>query len=82
MIILIIGLATLATFGSLMLLSSKALRYGLGLLSLLVLAGSVYLLTDHFVNHTGMTVENRVVTQKIYTAGDSKLPYGVQAVRF
>lgn len=77
MIILIIGLATLATFGSWMLLSSKALRYGLGLLSLLVLAGSVYLLTDHFVNHTGMTVENRVVTQKIYTAGDSKLPYGV-----
>ena len=42
MIILIIGLATLATFGSWMLLSSKALRYGLGLLSLLVLAGSVY----------------------------------------
>ena len=77
MIIVIIALATLATFSSWMLLSSKALRYGLGILSLIVLGGSVYLLTDHFVNHTGMTIETKTMTQKVYTAGDSKLPFGV-----
>ncbi len=77
MIIVIIALATLATFSSWMLLSSKALRYGLGILSLIVLGGSVYLLTDHFVNHTGMTVETKTMIQKVYTAGDSKLPFGV-----
>ncbi|WP_032797214.1 DUF4811 domain-containing protein, partial [Streptococcus sobrinus] len=57
MMILIIALATLATFVSWMLISKASLRYLLGILSMAILGLSVYFLTDHFLNHTGMKVE-------------------------
>ena len=77
MIILIIALATILTFVTWMLIHPKALRYILGLLSLALLFASVWMLTDHFVNHTGMTIETKTKTREIYSAGDSKAPFGL-----
>lgn len=77
MIILIIALATILTFVTWMLIRPKALRYILGLLSLALLFASVWMLTDHFVNHTGMTIETKTKTREIYSAGDSNAPFGL-----
>lgn len=77
MIILIIALATILTFVTWMLIRPKALRYILGLLSLALLFASVWMLTDHFINHTGMTIETKTKTREIYSAGDSKAPFGL-----
>ncbi|BBE41147.1 DUF4811 domain-containing protein [Streptococcus dysgalactiae] len=77
MIILIIGLATIASFASWMLLPNAKQRFLLGTLSLGLLLGSVLYLTNHFVNHTGMSVETKRQTQAIYSAGDSKAPFGL-----
>lgn len=77
MIFILISLATILTFVSWMYPKKASLRYTLGFASLLFLAGSVYLLTDHFVHHTGMKTETVVEKKEIYSAGDTKLPFGV-----
>ncbi|WP_019785059.1 DUF4811 domain-containing protein [Streptococcus sobrinus] len=77
MMILIIALATLATFVNWMLISKASLRYLLGILSMAILGLSVYFLTDHFLNHTGMKVETTTTTQQIYSAGDPSQAYGM-----
>ncbi|WP_159564400.1 DUF4811 domain-containing protein [Streptococcus halichoeri] len=77
MIIVIIALATILTFVTWMLLDKPALRYPLGIFSLAFLAFSVYLLTDHFVNHTGMRVQTTQTHKPIYSAADPKANFGV-----
>ncbi|VDC43501.1 hypothetical protein FMV2238Y02_20050 [Streptococcus canis] len=77
MIILIIGLATIASFISWMLITKARTRFFLGILSLLLLLGSVLYLTNHFIHHTGMGIETKHETQAIYSAGDTKAPFGL-----
>ncbi|MBM7635668.1 DUF4811 domain-containing protein [Streptococcus saliviloxodontae] len=77
MIVLIISLATILTFVTWMLIDRAIIRVPLGILSLLILAGSIWQLTDHFVNHTGMKITTKTSTKTIYTAGDTSATYGV-----
>lgn len=77
MIILVIALATILTFVTWMLIDNNVLRYVLGILSIIFLGWSVYILTDHFVNHTGMEVKSKTTTKQVYSAGSSSVPYGM-----
>ncbi|MDO4634974.1 MAG: DUF4811 domain-containing protein [Streptococcus sp.] len=81
MIVLIIILATVLTFATWMYLSKPLLRYVLGTLSLFVLGSSIYLLTDHFVNHRGMEVKTTVLTKQIYSSGDTSQPFGIMIAK-
>lgn len=77
MIVIIIALATVLTFSSWSYITSVMLRIVCGLASLFLLAFSIWLLTDHFVNHTGLVVKSETKTSAIYTAGDVTVSYGV-----
>lgn len=77
MIIAIISLATIAVFASWMLIDKPQLRTSLGLLSLLVFTGSIAMLTNHFVNHTGMTITTKTQTKEIYSAAGTSSPFGL-----
>ncbi|KHD44983.1 DUF4811 domain-containing protein [Streptococcus hongkongensis] len=77
MIILIICLATVLTFISWMYIDKAILRYSLGFLSILFLAGSIGVLTNHFTNHTGMVSQMKTTTKPIYSAGSDSLPFGI-----
>ena len=76
MIVLLIILATLATFASWMLISKPAIRVSLGIISLLALGGTIYLLTDHFVHHTGMKIVTTTTQKDLYSTGNTSAPYG------
>ncbi|WP_277294542.1 DUF4811 domain-containing protein [Streptococcus hyointestinalis] len=77
MIIALIATTTILTFLTWTLIKSPVWRTIWGILSLLAFVGSVYILTDHFINHTGLTVKSEVTRQPIYTAGETSLPYGI-----
>lgn len=77
MIILIIAVFTVLTFYTWLLISKPYLRNILGTLSVVALACSVYMLTDHFVNRTGLDVKSETSSHAIYSAGDKKAPFGV-----
>ncbi|EFR44860.1 DUF4811 domain-containing protein [Streptococcus pseudoporcinus] len=77
MILLIIIVATVLSFITWMYIPKQPIRYLLGTLSLLSLLASTLYLTDHFVNHRGMTVDTKVTKQEIYSAGDVKANFGL-----
>lgn len=81
MIILVIILATILSFTTWMYISKSILRFALGILSLLFLAGSISFLTDHFVNHRGMVVKTTTETKKIFTAGQTNQVFGVMVAK-
>lgn len=71
MIIALIATTTILTFLTWTLIKSPVWRTIWGILSLLAFVGSVYILTDHFINHIGLTVKSEVTRQPIYTAGET-----------
>ncbi|WP_242258555.1 DUF4811 domain-containing protein [Streptococcus thoraltensis] len=77
MIIVIIILATVAVFASWMLVEKPVLRCLAGSLSLFVFVGSIAMLTNHFVNHTGMSVKTSEKTKEIYSAAGADSPFGL-----
>lgn len=77
MILAIISLATILSFATWMYLPKASLRYTLGTLSLLTLLASTLYLTNHFVNHTGMTVETTVSKKNVYSAADKNASFGL-----
>ena len=80
MIILIIALATIAVFISWLLIKKPLLRVSLWLLSLLIFAGSITMLTNHFVHHTGMTIKTTKQTRDIFSAAETGTPFGLLMV--
>jgi len=77
MIILLIVLALVLVFCSWMLIKKTSIRWIVGIFSLLLLGGSVFLFTDHVLNHTGMKVKTTKMTEPIYSAGSTEVDYGV-----
>lgn len=77
MIIVIIALATIAVFISWLLIKKPLLRVSFGLLSLLIFAGSITMLTNHFVHHTGMTIKTTKQTRDIFSAAEAGTPFGL-----
>ncbi|MDT2738835.1 DUF4811 domain-containing protein [Enterococcus canintestini] len=77
MIILIIIVALILVFSSWMLTKKTLQRWIFGILSLLLLGGSVFFFTDHVLHHTGMKIQTKTSTKPIYTAGNTELAYGV-----
>ncbi|AUT04977.1 hypothetical protein SPSF3K_00236 [Streptococcus parauberis] len=77
MILFLIIISTILSFITWMYIQKTGLRYLLGSLSLLLLLASTFILTDHFVNHTGMKTETKVTEKAIYTAGDTKAAFGL-----
>ncbi|MFS1663752.1 DUF4811 domain-containing protein [Streptococcus sp. zg-JUN1979] len=77
MIIVLIIATTLLTFVSWCLISSKTWCYLLGSLSLITFVASIYALTDHFVNHTGMALKTDTSTQTIYSAAPNQNYYNL-----
>lgn len=76
MIIIIIALATILTFVTWTLISKTIPRVIWGTISIIFLIWSIFFLTDHFVNHTGMKIQTQKTTQSIYTAGEPAAAYG------
>ena len=77
MIILMILLALILVFCSWMFIKKTTLRWVIGICSLVLLSGSVFLFTDHVLNYTGMTIETKKTTKPIYSAGKTDLSYGI-----
>ncbi|EGJ27244.1 DUF4811 domain-containing protein [Streptococcus porcinus] len=77
MILLIIALATVLSFVTWMYIPKQLVRYLFGSLSLLSLLASTLYLTDHFVNHRGMSIDTKIIKQEIYSAGDVKANFGL-----
>ncbi|KYP19680.1 hypothetical protein AKL13_01393 [Streptococcus parauberis] len=81
MILFLIIISTILSFITWMYIQKTGLRYLLGSLSLLLLLASTFILTDHFVNHTGMKTETKVTEKAIYTAGDTKAAFGLYSIK-
>ncbi|WP_164682704.1 DUF4811 domain-containing protein [Streptococcus hyointestinalis] len=77
MIIAIIATTTILTFVTWTLIKSPVWRTIWGIMSLLAFVGSVYILTDPFIYHTGLSIKSAVTRQSIYTADVPSLPYGI-----
>ncbi|CAM4142731.1 hypothetical protein AT575_08715 [Streptococcus penaeicida] len=77
MTLLLIILSTVLSFVTWMYIQKAGLRYLLGSLSLITLLISTLLLTNHFVNHSGMKVETKTEEKVIYTAGDPNTSFGL-----
>lgn len=77
MIILIIAFFVITTFVSFFYIRPRGLRLFFGSLSLLLLAGSLVMITANFTHHWGMNEVTTTRAQKIYTAGPTTASYGM-----
>ncbi|GAK31639.1 hypothetical protein WOSG25_120310 [Weissella oryzae SG25] len=77
MIILLIVLFAIATYVSLVVVKPLSGRIIAGTISLLLLSGSVLILTMHISQNWGMKEVTTTTTKNIYTAGETSAPYGM-----
>lgn len=77
MIILIVALFIILTFISWFFIKPTIIRWIAGILSLILLAGSLLILTGNFAWHWGMKEVKSTQTQPIYTAGQTTAAYNL-----